>query len=257
MAPRPPRSRCLRCAIAVAVVSLATGCGRGPAAPSAASPAGGTPAASPLPTAPAPAPAPADASRSASTPGGAATRYAAGGQEVEAGLYPDKPAFVLGEPVYLAFRVKNLSTTAVYSDHLGGSADVFGRRERFSVRAVDAAGAALPGPVDGDGMRAGNAVDGPEKISPGGVWETRLLLADAATIRAPGRYHLRCRYDLGLGRTMDAAWPDKANHVAVDVETDITILPPDADALGMVISAYARQAATSAGDAGDTPSLRR
>jgi WD40 repeat protein len=121
-------------------------------------------------------------------------RYQVKGAEIEAGFVPYKTEIVLGEPLTVTFRVKNVSDRP-FAYEFGGDYRGIGRHERYKVRAKDAGGRLLPDPLEGRSDMGG--IGGERQVKPGEAVTEEVNLALYRTFNGPGTYTVTCGFDLG------------------------------------------------------------
>ncbi|MEO6574531.1 MAG: hypothetical protein ABIP89_11880 [Polyangiaceae bacterium] len=107
------------------------------------------------------------------------------GCEIELTLAPDKAQWLLGEPVFMTFRVTTACAKQLSVLDGGDYRNQFGRAESYKVTAVDASGARVA-PIDA-GMQFGGMM-GPRPLAKGKPFDKRLLIAHWVEFPAAGRY---------------------------------------------------------------------
>lgn len=113
--------------------------------------------------------------------------------KIRAGFIPDKPEFVLGEPLQATFTVKNLGP-ANFEFWFGGDYRGTGRHDRFKITVTNAAGAPVPDPISHP-MHFGGFIQ-PVNLKPGQSFTNVVRLTDFRVIDKPGDYTVHCRFAL-------------------------------------------------------------
>jgi hypothetical protein len=142
---------------------------------------------------------------------------------------------MLGEPGWLQFSVRNLSTEDLQVLVGGDYRNALGRPESFKVRVVrESDGAGVPQPSAGQTM---GGMVGPQKLSAGGEYVFRLFLPHWATFESPGRYAITCERKLQLLQPQEGKFFAELKPVEVEVSahTVIDVTPRDEAAMGEVI----------------------
>ncbi len=158
-----------------------------------------------------------------------------GSHRVAVRLVPSKRRFLVGEPVWLRFEVKNLGETALtFQTSLIVTA--MGRSTAFHVE-VRHREAEEPLPIPDTGPAHGMLTR--TEIPAGETWTKSLFLPFWAEIRRPGTYVVTCRKTLIVARVP----PDRTKQdPSVDTTTSIVLeaLPSDPEAMGAVIEGIGR-----------------
>lgn len=152
----------------------------------------------------------------------------------------DKSTVVSGEPVWVTFRLVNHSTVSLHLAEAIGRGSVM--RCEYGFLARDSAGQVISQP---QGLMI---ISGPAhlvSVAPGKTYQKRLFLLDWLNLSRPGRYTLRCWQGASPGvagwSAIDPA-KDENKDAAGTVDLPLTVLPPDKNALGLVIQNLGKQA---------------
>jgi HEAT repeat protein len=155
----------------------------------------------------------------------------------------EKPSFILGEPIWVTFRVANHGAKPIYIDEAMDEGSVL--HDDFTFTARNAVGRVVspPRPLL---MIADGFVD-QVKILPGGTYQRRMFLHDWFTLRHPGNYTLTCERDLAIHHglaTLDLPGQAHQKTSAYDEQSasivttlHLHILPANPVELGRVIEA--------------------
>jgi len=143
---------------------------------------------------------------------------------------PEKETIMLGEPLYFAFEVTNLSGERLCLGIGGDYRNRFGRPESFVVRVTAEDGTVIPKPeADSFGGLIGCGL-----IEAGDTYTVKLFLTHWATITRPGSYHVNVKRSMGFS-TYDAS--DKRTFsMDADLNARFTIVPADENKMGAVIN---------------------
>lgn len=154
---------------------------------------------------------------------------------VRVSLKPDKETIMLGEPLFIAFEVTNLSGESLCLGVGGDYRNKYGRPERFNVSVTDDNGALVPKlEVASMGGFVGCA-----PIRPGETYTVRLFLPHWATIERTGTYHVNVKRSMGFtsyDSTLTYSRSPKYSMEA-DVNAQFTVVSADDNKMGAVINA--------------------
>jgi hypothetical protein len=155
------------------------------------------------------------------------------GYKFEVNLILGKSEFMLGEPVYMDFEVKNLSDEDLGIVEGGDYRNLFGRPESFSVRVIDANGALVPKP---DARFNMGGLSGFFKIPAMNKRITRLYLPHWATFEKTGSYTIFCEKNLIVRRyEKDNSAFYHSTGTPVKVSAKIKVVHPNAQKMGEII----------------------
>lgn len=160
--------------------------------------------------------------------------YEVGGHQIEVTLTPEKPTVMLGEPLFLSFKVQNHSDIDLQVLVGGDYRNALGRPNSFTVAVTNADGKSVPQPSAG--MSFGGLF-GPQKLPAKGNYSFSLFLAHWATIKEPGIYSVVAQRTLRIGKyTGNWDFKDKADNVEAQASTQIEVVPQDKEKMGALIS---------------------
>jgi hypothetical protein len=157
--------------------------------------------------------------------------------KLEVSLVPEKSTVLVGEPVFLAFLVRNLSAEDLQVLVGGDTLNRLRRPGTFKVQVVDADGRPMPTPESPPA--GGSSARGPQNLPVGGTYRFSLFLPDWTEFKGPGEYTVTAARTLEITRSgPDVAWLDPANVSRLDVQASarVAVHPSDAAALGAVIA---------------------
>jgi len=181
-----------------------------------------------------------------------AAEYTVNGWKIRVSVASDSPAVMLGEPMWLSFKVENLSNEDLQlivsgSDTRGD----FGFGDTFQVRVVDEAGVViLPPKKAGSG---GNGRVGPQSLPSQSNYTFRLFLPDWVQWERPGTYTIACAKQLRLLKPeADRSWNNTTN-LSVAAETKVVVTAYDAVRMGELIEALGSELLASQSSGGDEP----
>lgn len=164
-----------------------------------------------------------------------AETYNVDGREIEVTLAPQKPTIMLGEPIYLSFKVQNHSQQDLQVLVGGDYRNALGRPESFKVTVANEDGKIVPQPKAGAGF---GGLFGPQKVPAQGNYTFGLFLPHWATFEKPGTYSIVATRTLKLSKYSPGEWDarEKTTDVKVQADTKIEILPLDQEKMGEVIA---------------------
>ena len=150
---------------------------------------------------------------------------------VEVRLQPEKKVIMLGEPLFVAFNVTNISGEKLYLGVGGDYRNKYGRPERFQVSVTSDDGTELP---QIEVVSMGGFL-GAEPIEVGATYAVRLFLPHWVTIERPGSYRVNVKRVMGL--TEEDSRLKKAKYsFTADVSADFSVVPADENKMGGVIT---------------------
>ena len=149
---------------------------------------------------------------------------------VQIRLNPEKKTVMLGEPLFIAFEVTNLSGEKLGLAVGGDYRNRYGRPDSFLVGVVGPDGKPLP-QLDVIGL---GGTTGWDPIEPGATYTVRLFLAHWATIERTGSYHIYVARKMNFTSYV-APHADYSLDASVDAE--FTVVPADENKMGGVINA--------------------
>ena len=150
-------------------------------------------------------------------------------------LRPDKQTIMLGEPLFIAFEVTNLSGEKVCLSVGGDYRNRFGRPDRFRVSLKHEDGAEVP-QLEVIGL---GGLVGCESIESGATYTVRLFLSHWATIERTGSYHVNVKRQMDFSAYGDAAFSFSRKpkySMLADVNAGFTVVPSDENKVGEVIN---------------------
>lgn len=151
---------------------------------------------------------------------------------VQITLKPDKKTIMLGEPMFIAFAVTNVSGEKLCLGVGGDYRNKFGRPESFKVSVSAEDGTAVPQP-EADNM---GGFIGCEPIEPGATYTVRLFLSHWATITRTGLYRINVKRRMGFS-TSETGDARKAKYsMLADVNAEFTVVPADENKMGAIIN---------------------
>ena len=153
---------------------------------------------------------------------------------VRVNLKLDKETIMLGEPMFIAFEVTNMSGDTLCLGIGGDYRNKFGRPESFDVSVTSADGTALRKP---EAITMGGLI-GCAPIQPGETYTVRLFLPHWATIERTGTYKVNVKRRMGFsiyGSSFTYSAPPKYSMEA-EVNGEFTVVPADDNKMGAVIN---------------------
>jgi len=150
---------------------------------------------------------------------------------VQITLKPDKKTIMLGEPMFIAFAVTNVSGEKLCLGVGGDYRNKFGRPERFTVAVSAEDGTAVPQP---EAITMGG-LSGCEPIEPGATYTVRLFLSHWATITRTGLYRMNVKRSMGFSAYEPGAREPKYSMLA-DLNAEFTVVSADENKLGAIIN---------------------
>ena len=161
--------------------------------------------------------------------------YTVDGERIEVTLALEQPEMMLGEPVYLAFVVRNPSNEDGWIEVGGDDINRLHRPSSFDVKLTNSDGKPVHQPDSGDDV-GGSSFQGPRKIPAHGSYTFRLLVSDWATLTEPGVYSAEVLKPLTFGRWANVARrATDFSRVSVMLNTSIQVVPWDAGRMGGAI----------------------
>lgn len=156
-------------------------------------------------------------------------------------LKPDKKEIMLGEPLFIAFEVTNVSGEKLCLGVGGDYRNKYGRPDRFKVSVRTEAGAELP---QLEVMNFGGFI-GCNSIEVGATYTVRLFLPHWVTIERTGSYRVNVKREMGftdeakrersLGDVRRVSEKAKYSFTA-DVSAEFVVVPADENKMGGVIT---------------------
>ena len=185
-----------------------------------------------------------------------AAAFRAGAWPVDVTLAPDKPAIMLGEPAWLSFTVKNLSSENLQILVGGDYGNELGRPSSFAVKTTRKDGKWVSQPDAG--LSTGGLI-GPKDLPAGGSYVFRLFLPHWATFAETGTYTIACERTLQLLRPVgDAAeWRKRPTaDVVTNARATLIVQPRDAEKMGRLIAELGEAMVRAEGNRpGDEPTI--
>jgi hypothetical protein len=160
--------------------------------------------------------------------------------DIEVALTSDPSEAMIGEPVYLSFTVRNLSTNNLQTIQGGDYQNGLGRPESYAVTVVSRNGEALP--VLDAGPSFGGLI-GPEKIPAKGTWVRRLFLPHWVALAGAGDYTVTAKTVLKLSQPTPGGWEanEKTTDIQVEVATPLKVVPTDPKRMGDLIETLGKR----------------
>jgi hypothetical protein len=173
--------------------------------------------------------------------------FQGGAWSVEVTLEPDKPSIVLGEPTWVSFTVRNLSSENLQLLVGGDYQNELGRPSSFDVRVRRDDGQWVDQPKVG--VSSGGLI-GPKPLPGGETYVFRLFLPHWATFQTHGVYTIVTRRTLQLQPASAGAnfAKEPITEVGVNAQTKLNIEPANTAELGRVIADYGETMLKAAGE---------
>jgi hypothetical protein len=149
---------------------------------------------------------------------------------VRISLRPDKETIMLGEPMFIAFAVTNLSGEKLCLGIGGDYRNRFGRPDSFKVLVTAADGAVMP---TSEAIGLGGFI-GCAPIESGDTYTVRLFLSHWATITRPGSYQVNVKRHMGFSNYEPSE--KRKYSMLADVNAKFTVVPADDNKMGAVIN---------------------
>jgi hypothetical protein len=160
--------------------------------------------------------------------------------KLEVSLIPEQASFMPGEPIYLAYTIRNESNEDL-GVIIGADGDVNGRPTRFDVRAKREDGRVMPTrPSGGPGF---GGMSGPQRIPAGGTYTLSLFLPEWLNFTTPGHYTITAARTLDIGKyARDFSWqnPGAISHLVTEASATVSVIPFSSEAFGEAIVARSR-----------------
>ena len=147
-------------------------------------------------------------------------------------LKAEKDTIMLGEPLFIAFEVTNLSGEKLCLGVGGDYRNKFGRPDSFKVTVRNANGAELPQiEVSGTGGFIGCG-----SMESGETYTVRLFLSHWTNIERTGTYQINVKRVLGFSN-YEASGSGRRNYsMQADVNAEFVVVPYDENKMGGIIS---------------------
>jgi len=153
---------------------------------------------------------------------------------IEISLKPDKQTIMLGEPMFLVFEVKNLTSERLCFGVGGDYRNSLGRPDSFkvSVKASDNSEVPQPEVANFGGFL------GCQPIESGESHQINLFLEHWATIERPGSYAVNVKRHMAFHnyQAKPNVFPEPEFVMQADVRTEFTVVPYDENRMGGVIN---------------------
>jgi hypothetical protein len=160
--------------------------------------------------------------------------------KLEVSLVPEQASLMPGEPIYLAYTIRNESNEDL-GVIIGADGDVNGRPTRFDVRAKREDGRVMPTrPSGGPGF---GGMSGPQRIPAGGTYTLSLFLPEWLNFTTPGHYTITAARTLDIGKyARDFSWqnPGALSHLVTEASATVSVIPFSSEAFGEAIVARSR-----------------
>jgi hypothetical protein len=151
---------------------------------------------------------------------------------VRISLKPDKKTIMLGEPMFIAFEVTNMSGEKLCLGVGGDYRNKFGRPDRFQVSVRTDNGEAVPQPRSWNG----GGFIGCDPIEPGQTYTVRLFLSHWATIEHTGFYRINVQRQMDFSRWEFAGSEKPKYSMRANVNAEFTVVPSEENKMGEVIN---------------------
>lgn len=175
----------------------------------------------------------------------AVTRVAVKGWKLGVSLIPEKRTFMLGEPIYMTFKVHNLSAEDLLLPEGGDYRNRLGRPNRYKVVIKPRGGKPLP-LIDSGPSRGG--LTSQRQLPAGGDFTRELLLPNWTKLKKPGIYEISCTRSLELSRFQPGKkhnWSKKGpKGPKVTARTVVTVTPADTHRMGKLIGELGKMLTT-------------
>lgn len=155
---------------------------------------------------------------------------------INARLVPEKTTFVLGEPVFASYIVRNASHRNVLMS-MGG--------ERFSFSAVRTDGLKAMPPPPNPYFDCCGGMSWQQELKAGASYAYERFLPDELPVTQPGTYTLTCRTVVNIQAADSSGIPDRrgaSKSTSTQASVILTILPPDRARMGEIIARLGRTA---------------
>jgi hypothetical protein len=154
-------------------------------------------------------------------------RYVVEGFELEAGIIPDKPEIILGEPLFITFSVTNKGDKP-YKFTTGGAQRGSVRDNNFRITACDANGQTVKDPYSYSNW---GGPMGAKTLEKGCSYTKRLFLGHWCNFEKPGRYVVSCK------RTLTNLFDrGKQTKLPIDVSFTLKVGPHSKDKMRRIIT---------------------
>jgi hypothetical protein len=168
---------------------------------------------------------------------------------IEVSLVPEKATFMLGEPIYVSFIVRNKSDQNLQVIVGGDYRNGLGRPESFTVTTIDKKGNKVPQPDAGTSM---GGLRGPQKLPSKGQYAFQLFLPNWATFEKTGRYTITAQRILNIcydNQNIDY-WLVKGNTTDFEVKAsaEIEVVSLNKEKMGELIDQLANEMLTAKDD---------
>ncbi len=163
----------------------------------------------------------------------APTRVTVKGWKLAVSLIPEKHTFMLGEPIYLTYKVQNLSAVDLLIPEGGDYRNPLGRPNRYRVVVRPKGGKPLQVVSSGFGL---GGITSQRRLPADGEFSRELFLPNWARITKPGVYVITCARRLGINPTTPAGRKNfQVKGPEVIARTMVTVTPMDAKRMGRII----------------------
>jgi hypothetical protein len=156
--------------------------------------------------------------------------YKSDGIVIEAGFAPDETRIILGQPLFITFKVTNQADKP-YGFFVGGDDRGSVRHNNFKITAVDAQGNPVKDPYSYNhfGGHGQNVM-----LERDQSYRERLFLGHWCAFDKPGRYTLTCTRE--LSELKGSGEEPRNESLRITSDFDLDIGPPDAEQMGNVIT---------------------
>lgn len=156
------------------------------------------------------------------------------GAPIQINLKPDKSTVMLGEPLFLAFEITNLSGDKLGLALGGDYRNQYGRPDSFTVTVKRSDGTELPY------LRTLNmgGLSGWDAIEVGATYTIKLFLPHWATIDRVGVYRVNVKRMMSFANYEPARPAQRKYSFLADVDTEFTVVPYDEDRMGGIINSF-------------------
>jgi HEAT repeats len=172
-------------------------------------------------------------SKPSPTAANATTKVTVKGWKLEVSLVPERSTFMLGEPIYMTYKVHNLSGVDLLIPEGGDYRNSLGRPNRYKVEIKPRGGKPLPlrrtGPSFG-------GISSQRQLPDGGNFTRELFLPNWAKITKPGVYEITCARPLGINPATPAGRKNfRVKGPVVIARARVTVTPTDPKRMGKLI----------------------
>lgn len=152
---------------------------------------------------------------------------------IQINLKPDKNTIMLGEPLFLAFEVTNLSTEKLGLALGGDYRNQFGRPDSFRVSVKSSDGTEVP---HLQVLVSMGGLSGWEPIQARATYTVKLFMLHWVTIDRVGTYRVNVRRMMNLANYEPTRSTQRKYSFLANVDTEFTVVPYDEERMGAIIN---------------------